>query len=59
MLAWQTYHNPMNSLPPLRVVVGLVGDMSTRAIIARIEPDFTAPAFASVFHAQRSYRCSM
>jgi len=29
----------MNSLPPLRVVIGLVGDTSTRATIARIEPD--------------------
>ena len=39
----------MKSLPPLRVVVGPVGGTSTRAIIARIDPDFTMPAFVSAF----------
>jgi hypothetical protein len=43
----------------LRVVVGLVGDTGTRAIIAGIEPDFATPAFASAFHAHRSCRSSM
>jgi hypothetical protein len=49
----------MNSLPLLRVVVGLGGDTSTRAIIARIEPDFAMRAFASSFDAQRTCRISM
>ena len=60
MLGHELTANSLKKLVlPLRVVICLVGDTGARAIIARTEPDFAMPAFASAFHAEGSCRSSM